>query len=465
MTAPVAGVERRPVPVGMLALVLLTAAVVAMSFAVRWLVAIPDRPPTPDSYLGNLVAAAACVFSGLTLRLSVTATWLAIGVAANLAAFNTLGIARAIEMTEPTPTWSWLVVAVELALVVAAGLAGTYAARPRSGSRRWIRLSVPASAAIAGVVIAIAAGLALVESLSATEPAVRSAAALRLSGRTAMGFAMIALLAGAGRDLAGPAGRARERLLDMPLQTRGATLAIYLRLLRDEMIPTVAEQRREAVEQERARLAADLHALVLPELRKAAEAAEANGGPGDPLATGLRSTLADIEQLMHARQSIVLEQFGLAAALEWLAERVEERSDVEVEIVEMGGPDAVEAADAPEARGGVAAGAPQGAAAMPIARQRAAFRVALLALDNVVRHAGARSATVTFGSDERRQWLAVVDDGRGMVVAARDPSRRGRGLTDMHAEATATGGRLDISTSSEGTRVEIAWFGPLRSNT
>jgi len=443
------GDERPPIPRALGALVLLTAGVVVLSFAVRALVQVPDRPPTPDSYLGNLLAAAFCLTAALTVRHFPTPTWLAIVAASELAAFNTLGVARAAETSESGVTWPWLVAGAEAALIVGAAIAGAYAMRDRRGARRWVRLAAQVGAALGGVAIVGTALAALAEAIGAADPATRSVEVLRLSGRTTMAFNVLGAVVGVMRDLAGPAGRARDRLLELPLQTRGATLAIYLRLLRDEMIPGGEAQRREAIEQERARLAADLHALVLPDLRKAAAAAEASGGPGDPLASGLRSTLADVEQLMHARQSIILEQFGLAAALEWLAERVEERSSVEVEIVELAGP---ADDDTPRPADGVSA-------VMPIARQRAAFRVALLALDNVVRHAGATTATVTFGADERRQWLAVVDDGRGMVVAAGDPARRGRGLTDMQAEATATGGRFDIATTAEGTRVEIAWFG------
>jgi two-component system sensor histidine kinase UhpB len=460
--------NRPPLPRRLAAVVLTAVAAVALSFALRWFVDIPDRPATPESYLGNLVAAALCITGALTIRSYATATWLAIAGSALLATFNSYAVVRTAQAVEPAATWPWLVLTAEVALLAGSAITGAYAVHRRAGAARWVRIGVPAVAAVVAVTIVVAAGAALAEAVGASDPATRSVVALRISGRVGMGFAIIGFLVGAARDLAGPASRAQERLLEMPMQARGASLAVFLRLLRDEMLRSDTVDRREAVEQERARLAADLHALVLPELRKAAAAAEASGGPDDPLASGLRNTLADIEQLMHARQSLVLEQFGLAAALEWLAERVEERSMLEVELVELGGQDEASTPATAAAAGATTAAperTPGPASAMPIARQRAAFRVALLALDNVVRHAGAKTATITFGSDDRRQWLAVVDDGRGMVVAAGDQSRRGRGLTDMQAEATATGARFDLTTTAEGTRVEIAWFGPLRSST
>jgi signal transduction histidine kinase len=255
----------------------------------------------------------------------------------------------------------------------------------------------------------------------------------------------LAGLAGAARDLAGPLERAQQKLLEQPLGKRGSTLTVFSRLLRDELFPSAAEERRIAIEEERARLAADLHALVLPDLRRAAAAAAASaaaGAPHDQLAVGLRNTLADVEQLIESRQSVVLEQFGLGAALEWLAERVEERSAVRVTIEE-----------ADESWIGV--GNRTLTENMQPARQRAAFRVALLALDNVVRHAGATTATIEFGVAPR-QFLAVTDDGSGMVASS-GSARPGRGLSDMRAEAVSTGGTLEVSTSGAGTRIEIAW--------
>ena len=80
-----------------------------------------------------------------------------------------------------------------------------------------------------------------------------------------------------------------------------------------------------------------------------------------------------------SRRSIVLEEMGLRAAIEWLAERIEDRSDVRVEI-EVEGDNTVvgEAVTRP-----------------PRDAERAAFRVAQLALDNVVRHVPEGVAVVT----------------------------------------------------------------------
>jgi len=256
---------------------------------------------------------------------------------------------------------------------------------------------------------------------------------LRLAIR--LGLLTIAggFLVGLGSDLGPPARRAFDRWRADPSRPADRRLWRFVELLADELLPGRDADRRRAVEAERARLAADLHALVLPELRRAAATAEAAGLPSD-VQVDLRRALEDVEQLMHERQSIVLEQFGLVAALEWLAERTEERSRLRVEL-ELDG----EVPDRP--------GAVEPAVA------RAAFRIALLALDNVVRHAGASAATLRLSAGSASLRLEVVDDGR---APAEPDTRNGRGIADMRAAAAATGGTVAVSFGS-GARVLASW--------
>ena len=425
--------------------VLMAAAIVVGGFVARLLVTIPGETLGGEDWLGLLLAAALECGAALAVRRRETVAWLLTVAASGIAAFRTLGLLRSLQATlgdlaGAIPTvWPWLVPAATAGLIAAAAIAAAYAVRHRDGARSGIRIGV-SIAAVAGFV-----GVAALAVQTQTRPADLDVS--RISGRLALGFAVVAALVGAARDLAGPLGRAQQRLLEQPLARRGSTLTVFGRLLRDELFPSAAEQRRIAIEEERARLAADLHALVLPDLRRAAAAAAAAGAPGNAVSVGLQSALADVEQLIHGRQSVVLEQFGLGAALEWLAERVEERSDVRVSIEE---------ADT----SWIGVGNRTLTDHMPAARQRAAFRVALLALDNVVRHAGAATATIRFGVAPR-QFLSITDDGDGMTAASASGHRPGRGLADMGAEARATGGLLEVSSSDEGTTVEIAWGAPI----
>lgn len=436
----VVAVQRR-IPPALAFAVLVAGVIVAGGFVARAALSIPGEVVTGESWVALLLAAAFWCGAALTVRRRATVAWLLAVGAAGLAAFRIFGLLRSLEtslghLSSAIPAvWPWLIPAAMAALVAAAAIAAAYGARRRDAAAPWVRIGAPAAAVLGLAGVVIAAGLSVASTADLTVS--------RGTGRLALTFAVIAALVGAGRDLAGPMRRAQTKLMQQPLTRRGATLTIFGRLLRDELFPSAAEERRVAIEEERARLAADLHALVLPELRRAAAAAEASGDPASPVTANLRTALADVEQLIHGRQSVVLEQFGLGAALEWLAERVEERSDVRVTIEE-------------DDTSWVGVGNRTLTEHMAAARQRAAFRIALLALDNVVRHAGAKTATIRFGAAPR-QFLSVTDDGAGMTAESAKGERAGRGVIDMRAEALASGGNLEITSSDTGTRVEIAW--------
>jgi signal transduction histidine kinase len=91
--------------------------------------------------------------------------------------------------------------------------------------------------------------------------------------------------------------------------------------------------------------------------------------------------------------------------------------------------------------------------------ERAAFRIALLALDNVVRHADGSHATVRLATDHGRLRLEVSDVGPGIEAAGSRPDP-GRGLVDMRSEAAAAGAALTIAASGGGTRIELQWPKP-----
>ncbi|MEO8273697.1 MAG: hypothetical protein ABI620_06500, partial [Chloroflexota bacterium] len=290
---------------------------------------------------------------------------------------------------------------------------------------------------LAGVTTAVT--WALAEAVTGAASATVAAAAdvdiwpVRLGGRIAAAFIALSILGGALRDLAPIARRAWARAPG-PRE--------FPRALGDELLPTSAAMRRRGEEDERARLAADLHARVLPDLRRAAAAAADGGGASEPVSAGLRQAIEDVEQLMHTRQSIVLEEYGLVAALEWLAERTEARSRLEV-VVELEGATVDDPAAVPK----------------PVAR--AAFRVALLAIDNVTRHAHASRALIRLTVDVAGLELIVADDGRGFDGDT--APRSGRGLIDMRTAANGVGATVLVAAPGSGTRIAFRWTAPATS--
>ncbi len=202
-----------------------------------------------------------------------------------------------------------------------------------------------------------------------------------------------------------------------------------------ELVPGQTAAREATVAAERTRLAGDLHAVVLPGLRRAIAEAESGGDP-DALARHLRTIDLELERLMADRWPVVLEAFGLVAALEDLAERIEADSRLAVQI------DVGRAGDRP-----------------PAAIERAAWRTAQVAIDNAVRHAAATLVSIAVSVDPDRLSLVVSDDGRGFDPAVAGAVRAGaRGLADATRRGAEIGASVRVNARpAGGTSVAFDW--------
>ncbi len=85
--------------------------------------------------------------------------------------------------------------------------------------------------------------------------------------------------------------------------------------------------------------------------------------------------------------------------------------------------------------------------------QLVVYRVAQEALSNATRHSGAEGITVSLRRSDRGVELAVADDGRGFPF---ERAERGLGLGGMRERALLVGGELTIeSRPDEGTTVRL----------
>ncbi len=96
--------------------------------------------------------------------------------------------------------------------------------------------------------------------------------------------------------------------------------------------------------------------------------------------------------------------------------------------------------------------------ALSDAERTVVLRVAQEAMQNVRKHAQARTVTVTTWSDDGGWVLEVGDDGRGFDIgAAAARGRRNFGLQFMRERADLIGARLDVrSRPGDGTVVHLA---------
>jgi signal transduction histidine kinase len=192
-----------------------------------------------------------------------------------------------------------------------------------------------------------------------------------------------------------------------------------------------------AREEERRRLRRDLHdglgpvlASLFQRLDSAAGLVERDPKAAVALLGGLREqvkvTLGDIRRLVYALRPPALDEFGLVAAIREHAAQHEAADGLRVLVT-----------------------APDALPPLPAAVEVAAFRIALEALTNVVRHAHARTCHIRLELTDALQ-LEISDDGTGLP----DSLRTGVGLTSMRERAAELGGQCRIEPDpAGGTRV------------
>ena len=397
---------------------------------------------SPDIWEPVLIAAAGLCVAGLTVRRSPWLAWFSTALASALGAVDLIAQVRA-QLVEATPTgWPALVGASAAAAIAAAAvcaLLGWHASFELDDRRVGSALRAIAALgllAIVGVQAgAVLASLDPASMLLNAGPIVQVRAANR-----ALLLVLAADLGVAAFLVAGPRTRRAWARSDLgaPAPSEGDGRAPgLLQALADEFVPGLRSRGDLAAAAERERLAADLHARVVPELRRAVAAGPSSGTGSPP---DLSSALDGIESIMAERHSVVLDEFGLLAALEWLAERTEARSRTTVEI---------NVDDVPDA------GRP------PRDVERAVFRIALVAMDNAVRHAPAAAVAVSVSAAAREVRLTVADLGPGIDLDEAAAARREghRGLSDMAAAAAAVRGQVTVGPSPNGvgTLVSFTW--------
>jgi PAS domain S-box-containing protein len=235
--------------------------------------------------------------------------------------------------------------------------------------------------------------------------------------------------------LDGDAGHKRARML-------GASVDITERRRAEESARDLTGRLITAQEEERARLARELHDDITQRLaRLAIDVGRCEQGTPEltpaeaarAVREGLVRLSDDVHALSYRLHPSVLEDLGLAEALKAEAERFTRREAIPVNLGLRNLPE-------------------------PVPREAALclFRVAQEALQNVARHARARAVELTLRALEGGLQLAVRDDGRGFdPEVQRD--RPSLGLASMRERVHLLGGELDIeSAPGQGVTV-IAW--------
>jgi two-component system sensor histidine kinase UhpB len=191
---------------------------------------------------------------------------------------------------------------------------------------------------------------------------------------------------------------------------------------------TVARELHDEVGQ--ALTAVQVELSVAQRRLKAAGHAPSLLGDAEAITHGALQTVRDISQLLHPA---LLDDLGLAAAIEWQARTFEARHGIRVDVQQDGL-----------------------TKRLPREVELAAYRIVQEALTNVAKHSRASSCRITLRREEANLDVVVEDDGRGFEPADVTESQRGLGLVGMRERAALLSGRIAFeSGGGAGTRVEV----------
>lgn len=207
------------------------------------------------------------------------------------------------------------------------------------------------------------------------------------------------------------------------------------------------EIREAATQEERNRLAQDLHDSIKQEIfaiHTNAATIEARLGTdpdGARIALGQirnssRDAMTEMEALLDRLHATPLENTGLVAALRKQCEALALRTGAHVDC---------EIGNLPDSK------------RLPPGAHEALFRIAQEALSNIGKHARATKVLLRLDVAERDLQLTIEDNGQGFDRAKLDSSRSGMGLANMRKRAAAVGGRFELTTSpGKGTALRVS---------
>jgi len=227
---------------------------------------------------------------------------------------------------------------------------------------------------------------------------------------------------------------------------QGTARDITERKLAQDALQMFSRQLIEAQEDERRRIARELHDQIgqvltavkmnLHTVQQVSQASEASGYIKDNI-EAVDEALRLVRDLSVDLRPPVLDDFGLATALRWYVDRYAKRTGLEVEVV----------ADVPDHE------------RFSRDLETACFRIAQEALTNVVRHSGAKTVVLQLVKDGNVLLLSVKDDGVGFDLESlrkRAPRAATLGLISMQERAHFAGGTIEIDSAiSKGTEVRF----------
>ena len=219
----------------------------------------------------------------------------------------------------------------------------------------------------------------------------------------------------------------------------------------EEQLRELSRRLFKAQEEERSRIGRELHdsvgqyliavkmALDILDMQGAHDESQTRAQIKD-CSTNLEQAIQEVRTISYLLYPPMLEETGLPMAIRWHLNGFTKRSDIEAthEI-------------APEIT------------RLPRDVELALFRVFQESLTNVHRHSQSKTAHIRLAMEDGRVVLEIRDQGKGMPSppSASDPNL-GVGIRGMQERIKQLNGKLDITSSSEGTTVTASV--PIKEN-
>jgi len=203
----------------------------------------------------------------------------------------------------------------------------------------------------------------------------------------------------------------------------------------EEAISSLNRKMIDSQEQERSRIARELHddvsqqlALLAVQLDQWGQRVPESQGPHNYLEQAkrrIRDIAHDVQGLSHQLHSSKLEYLGLVAAARSFSKEISDKNGVRVEFREDGVP-----------------------RTLPNDVSLALFRILQQALHNAVEHSGAKQLQVQLWGQPNEVHLTVKDRGKGFDLSAKQNA--GLGLVSMRERARLVDGEVEIDSKPMG---------------
>ena len=250
-------------------------------------------------------------------------------------------------------------------------------------------------------------------------------------------------------------GEVRNALLSVELIQLGLGEPSVLGIAQDvternraeEALQSYPRQLIEAQEAERQSIARELHDQIgqvltaihlnLQAVWATCESNEARALIDEGVAI-VDAALGQVRNLSFELRPSLLDDLGLATALRWYTDRFTQRTGI---------------------KSTTRINLPEPPARLARELETACFRIVQEALTNVVRHARAKDVAIRLQKRNGEIRLTVKDNGSGFDAHSQNlaPFTTHVGLRGMRERALALGGRLDVRSSSRGTRISASF--------